>query len=160
MAIIKPKRGSGAPSGLLQHELAVDTTNKRIYIGNGSGTGDLIGSAPGGSDTYVQFNDGGSSFGGDAGLTYNKTTDSLTIAGDLAVNGADITTTATGTATVFNTNATTLNMGGAATAITLGDATTSTTTLRGGTLVRNTTTQNVFDTTATTVNAFGTAIIS
>lgn len=254
MAIIKPKRGSGAPSGLLQHELAVDTTNKRIYIGNGGGTGDLIGSAPGGSDTYVQFNnngildgtselifdgsnlqiglqgdlrlgdadssnyigiqspatvttnniytlpasvgtanqvlqiasvagndatlqwatisssgtpggsdtyvqfnDGGSTFGGDAGLTYNKTTDSLTIAGDLAVNGADITTTATGTATVFNANATTLNMGGVATAITLGDATTATTTLRGGTLVGNTTTQNVFDTAATTVNAFGVA---
>jgi hypothetical protein len=36
-----------------------------------------ISSAPGGSDTQVQFNDGGS-FGGDAGLTYNKTTDTLT----------------------------------------------------------------------------------
>lgn len=33
--------------------------------------------SPGGLDTYVQFNDGGS-FGGDAGLTYNKTTDTLT----------------------------------------------------------------------------------
>lgn len=33
---------------------------------------------PGGSDTHVQFNDGGSTFGGDAGLTYNKTTDTLT----------------------------------------------------------------------------------
>ena len=47
------------------------------------------GGTPGGSDTQVQFNDGGS-FGGDAGLTYNKTTDVLTIAqhveGDL--NGA------------------------------------------------------------------------
>lgn len=32
---------------------------------------------PGGSDTQVQFNDGGS-LGGDAGLTYNKTTDTLT----------------------------------------------------------------------------------
>jgi CRISPR/Cas system-associated exonuclease Cas4 (RecB family) len=35
-------------------------------------------STPGGSDTQVQFNDGGA-FGGDAGLTYNKTTDALTI---------------------------------------------------------------------------------
>ena len=34
--------------------------------------------SPGGSDTQVQFNDGGSTFGGDAGLTYNKTTDTLT----------------------------------------------------------------------------------
>jgi len=32
--------------------------------------------SPGGSDTQVQFNDGGS-FGGDAGLVYNKTTDML-----------------------------------------------------------------------------------
>ena len=54
------------------------------------------------------------------GMTYNASTDSLTIPGDLAVNGADITTTSTGTATVFNTNATTLNVGGAATTMTLG----------------------------------------
>lgn len=36
-----------------------------------------------GSDTYVQFNDGGTALGGDAGMTYNKTTDSLTLAGTL-----------------------------------------------------------------------------
>lgn len=46
----------------------------------------------------------------------------LTAGGDLAVNGADITTTATGTATVFNANATTLNVGGAATTVALGAA--------------------------------------
>lgn len=39
---------------------------------NAGGTG-----SPGGSDTQVQFNDS-SAFGGDAGLTYNKTTDALT----------------------------------------------------------------------------------
>ena len=38
--------------------------------------------SPGGSDTHVQFNDSGS-FGGDAGFTYNKTTDTATLAGDL-----------------------------------------------------------------------------
>lgn len=38
------------------------------------------GGSPGGSDTQIQFNDGGS-FAGDSGLTFNKTTDSLTIAG-------------------------------------------------------------------------------
>lgn len=47
---------------------------------------------------------------------------------DAAINGGDVTTTAT-TATLFNTNATTLNIGGAATALTLG-ATTGTTTVR------------------------------
>ena len=87
MATIKPKRGSGAPTtGLTQYELAVDTTNKRIYIGNSGGSGDLVGSAPGGSDTYVQFNDSGV-LGGDSGLTYNKTTDTLTV-GALSGTGA------------------------------------------------------------------------
>lgn len=36
------------------------------------------GGTPGGSDTYVQYNDGGS-FGGEAAFTYNKTTDILTV---------------------------------------------------------------------------------
>lgn len=40
------------------------------------------GGTPGGSDTQVQFNDS-SAFGGDAGFTYNKTTDTITIAGDI-----------------------------------------------------------------------------
>lgn len=40
--------------------------------------------APGGADTHVQFNDGGA-FGGEAGLVYNKTTDTLTIAGGAVV---------------------------------------------------------------------------
>ena len=43
--------------------------------GGGGGTG-----TPGGSDTQVQFNDGGA-FGGDTGLTFNKTTDTLFISG-------------------------------------------------------------------------------
>lgn len=40
--------------------------------------------APGGSDTQVQFNDGGV-FGGDAGFVYNKTTDVATLAGGLNI---------------------------------------------------------------------------
>ena len=40
-------------------------------------TGTSVSTLPGGVDTQVQFNDGGSTFGGDAGLTYNKTTDTL-----------------------------------------------------------------------------------
>lgn len=39
-----------------------------------------------GSDTYVQFNDGGSVLGGDSGLTYNKTSDVLT-AGGINISG-------------------------------------------------------------------------
>jgi len=40
---------------------------------NGSGVASV-----GGSDTQIQFNDGGSTIGGDAGLVFNKTTDTLT----------------------------------------------------------------------------------
>jgi len=226
MAIIKPKHGTTAPStGLAQYELAVDTTNKRVYIGTAGGGGDLIGSAPGGSntqiqynnsdnfggsanftfdgtnlqigsqgdlrladsdssnyiafqapatvsnnniytlpsavgsanqvlqiasvagndatlqwatvsggsgtpggsDTQVQFNDS-SSFGGDSGLTYNKTTDSLTITGDLALNGGDITTSSA-TAAIFNATATTIDAFGAASIINIGAASGSNTTI-------------------------------
>lgn len=47
----------------------------RSACGSGGGGGNPT--SPGGADTQVQFNDAGS-FGGDAGLTYNKTTDTLT----------------------------------------------------------------------------------
>jgi hypothetical protein len=59
-------------------------------------------------------------------------TGNVTLAGDLAVNGGDITTTSTGTATVFNTNATTLNVGQDATTVSIG-ATTGTATIRNAT---------------------------
>jgi len=79
-----------------------------------TGGGGVVPTTPGGLDTYVQFNDGGSTFGGDAGLTYDKNTDTLTVAGDVAVNGGDITTTAT-TFNLVNSTATTVNLGGGAT---------------------------------------------
>ena len=63
-------------------------TGKLDQVGAGGGGG-----TPGGSDTQVQFNDGGT-FGGDAGLTYNKTTDELTLAGDLNLDdGGSFSTT-------------------------------------------------------------------
>jgi len=64
-------------------------TGKLDQVGAGGGGG----GTPGGSDTQVQFNDGGT-FGGDAGLTYNKTTDELTLAGDLNLDdGGSFSTT-------------------------------------------------------------------
>lgn len=54
----------------------VGTNEWDLYTGGGTGGG----GTPGGSDTYVQFNDS-SAFGGDAGLTYVKATDTLTVAG-------------------------------------------------------------------------------
>jgi hypothetical protein len=80
------------------------------------------GGTPGGSSTQVQFNDGGSAFGGDSGLTYDKDTDTLTVGGDVAVNGGDITTSAS-TFNLVNANATTLSIGGAATNVSLGTTT-------------------------------------
>jgi len=58
---------------------------------NGSGVLSFatVVTSPGGTDTQVQFNDSGS-FGGDSGLTYNKTTDVLTVAGSLSVNGITV----------------------------------------------------------------------
>jgi len=104
------------------------------------------------------------------GMTYNASTDSLTIPGDLAVNGADITTTATGTATVFNTNATTVNMAGAGTTVSIGAATGTTTINNANTVVTGdlavngadittteTGTATVFNTNATTLNVGGAA---
>lgn len=104
------------------------STTRTLTIPNNSGTiallSDITGGTPGGSNTQVQFNNSGA-FGGDAGLTYNSTTDTLTIGGDLDVNGGDITTTAA-TATLFNATATTLSIGGAATQLNIGGITTGT----------------------------------
>jgi hypothetical protein len=43
-----------------------------------------VSAAPAGADTHVQFNDGGA-LAGEAGMTYNKTTDTLTLVGDVVV---------------------------------------------------------------------------
>lgn len=55
----------------------------------------------GGSDTQVQFNDGGSAVGGDAGLTYNKTTDILTVAGGVGITSTTVASLGTATANVI-----------------------------------------------------------
>lgn len=79
-----------------------NTTATTVTIAGGATTSTTIGNATG-------------------GVTLNGT---ATVTGDLAVNGAtsaDITTTTT-TATLFNTNATTVSVGGAATTLNLGSA--------------------------------------
>ncbi len=72
------------------------------------------GASPGGLDTYVQFNDGGSTFGGDAGLTYNKTTDVLSVtgavnvatSGDYRINSTSVLTSTTLGSGVVNSSLT------------------------------------------------------
>lgn len=55
-----------------------------------------------GSDTQVQFNDGGTSLGGDSGFTYNKTSDIATITG-ISSGSATITSLTSGTARITGT---------------------------------------------------------
>jgi hypothetical protein len=86
--------------------------------------------------------------------------------GDVAVNGGDITTSAT-TFNLVNATATTLNIGGESTATTIGSALSGTTTVgydltvngdvqvKGGDLTTNQTTFNLLNTTATTINFGG-----
>jgi len=69
----------------LENSVPASTTNTLYNDGgtlkfNGSAVGG--GGSAAGSDTQIQFNDGGS-FGGDADLVWNKTTNELTITGSL-----------------------------------------------------------------------------
>lgn len=82
-------------------------------------------------------------------------TGNVDIDNDLNIDGGDLTTNQT-TFNLLETNVTTVNAFGVATAIDVG-ATTGTFTLNNPTLVGTQTTQNVFNSTATTVNAFGAA---
>ena len=78
-SIIKVKRGTTTPTtGLAENEIAVDTTAKRIYIGALDGSGTLIGSAPAGSTTQVQFNNAGV-LGASAGLVFDSATETLRV---------------------------------------------------------------------------------
>ena len=96
---------------------------------------------------------------GDTTATIDAATGNIVTAGDLAVNGGDITTTSTGTANLFNTGAPdTINIGNSAvTEVNLGGTTTGRVQIKPNTIVGAQTTQNVFNTVATTVNAFGAA---
>jgi len=65
-------------------------------FGDGSGISNIPNSTlPGGSDTQIQFNDGGS-FGGDSGLTYNKTTGNIICSGTYFGDGTGLNIQAAG----------------------------------------------------------------
>ena len=92
----------------------------------------------------------------------------LTVAADLAVNGGDLTTSAT-TFNLLNATATTVNFAGAATTLAIGAATGTATIknasvvldgdlqVKGGDVTTTATTFNLLNTTATTVNFAGAA---
>ena len=91
----------------------------------------------------------------DAGISYVSNTDTLTLTGDIAVNGGDVTTSAT-TFNLINGTATNVNFGGAATALNMG-ATTGIATINNPTLVGTQATQNLYNTVATNLNFGGAA---
>jgi hypothetical protein len=80
----------GIPPGGNTNQVLVKNSDSDYDVEWGASGGS---SSAGGSNTQVQFNDGGA-LAGDSGLTYNKTTDRLT-AGSLALNTITNATTDT-----------------------------------------------------------------
>lgn len=128
IAIRSSAVGSQTPSlGVLANgEIALNYADGIIYYKTSANTlGSIRTTQPAGLTSEIQFNDAGA-FGGDSGLTYNKTTDTLTVTGGIIVAGinlgsqiATVYSLANGTATVANTDYTTIS----ATAGTYGNAT-------------------------------------
>ena len=71
--------------GTASNTLQICTGTGWVSLASGSTGGG--GATPGGSDQQVQFNDGGSALGGDADYTWNKTTNVLTVTGDINYTG-------------------------------------------------------------------------
>jgi hypothetical protein len=104
---------------------------------------------------------------GTSTLGNTRVSGSLDVDADLNIDGGDLTVTGT-TFNLANTNATTVNIAGAATTVEIGAATGTTNVnnnlvvdgdvqIKGGDLTTNQTTFNVVNTTATTVNIAGAA---
>lgn len=101
-----------------------DTTTDASFTLTNQGTANafIIDDTNAATNTSLDIRSGGSTT-----LTIDEL-GNVTTAGDIAINGGDLTTTA-GAASLFNSGATTLNIGGAATTVAIG-ATTGTTTVR------------------------------
>lgn len=66
-------------------------SSSTFWRGDGTWAAAAGGASPAGSNTQVQFNDGGS-FGADAGLTFDKATGDLTVAGNVTTPGVSTDT--------------------------------------------------------------------
>jgi fibronectin-binding autotransporter adhesin len=121
---------------------AVTVSGQGITVTNGDGVSGnpllSLNSTPNNTASAIMARDGNGDY----------SANNATLAGDIAVNGGDVTTTAA-TASLFNANATTVNIGSAATAVSIG-ATTGTTTVRNDLVVTGTFTVNG---TTETINA-------
>ena len=96
---------------LVTRPLALGAAGQSVAIFNQAENEDIITASASGTTRFTVANNGDL-----------ITTGGLTAAGNAALNGGSLTTTAT-TGNVFNTTATTLNIGGAATSISVGAAT-------------------------------------
>lgn len=92
-------------------------TTAGISVAGGGGGGG--GGTPGGLDTYVQYNQGGTVFAGDAQFTYNAVTNVLTV-GNAMIGGTGELMGTGVTFDLLDTTVQTINFGGAATTIDLG----------------------------------------
>ena len=112
MATIRPRRGTSTPGvgTIMQNELAVDTTNKRIYIGAADGSGVLIGSAN-------KLSDFASTTSSElAGVISDETGSGVLVFGTSPQFTTSVTT-GSSSFDVFNTTVTTLNVFGSANTI-------------------------------------------
>lgn len=83
------------PASLANGEIAINTYDgKLFYRGGASNTIQTIEryTGPAGLDTEVQFNDSGE-LGSDSGLTYNKSTDVLTVTGGVVAGSINLAPT-------------------------------------------------------------------
>ena len=98
-----PNDGTGTPL-----RTSFDYTNQNfteLYTALGGGVG-----LPG-ATTQVIFNDGGTNLAGDAGLVYNKTTDALTVGGNVQAASATITGDLTARTTGLTVNSSGVGVG-------------------------------------------------
>jgi hypothetical protein len=133
--------------------ISIETTVAANSVALGTDTtGNYVIDITGGTGVTVTHTQGEGStptvaIGQAVGTSDSPSFSAITLTGDAAVNGGDVTTTAT-TASLFNANATTLNIGGAATTISVG-AVTGTTTVNNNLVVSGNLT---VDGTTTTLN--------
>lgn len=116
----------GASSTTLAGLTSVTSTT---FVGNLTGTAttasNITPAITNGTDNRVLTDNGNGTINGEANLTFDGST--LTVAGTIAANGASGITTSQTTFPLVNATATTINFGGAATAINIGASTGTTT---------------------------------
>ena len=108
-----------------------------LAAGGGGGSGDVVGPASAIDNTIARFDSTTGKLIQGSGVVIDDS-NNITTAGDIAVNGGDLTSSAT-TFNLLNSTVTTLNVGGAATTLEIGAAT-GTTSINNALIVDGSTT--------------------